>query len=60
MNRDKWNITKIKHRWWIIRPRTHKTPWIAERVGTYQECITDISHNNWLPPMTGTGGKYEQ
>jgi hypothetical protein len=39
MDRTKWNIAKLKGRWWLIKPLDHKTPWIAAHVGTFQECV---------------------
>lgn len=45
--RDKWSISKNKGRWWLIRPSNWPYAWIAEHVGTFEECCTrykEISH----------------
>lgn len=45
-DRSKWNIEKLKGRWWLIRPLSHPTPWIAEKVGTFDDCVEAFRGRN--------------
>jgi hypothetical protein len=57
IDRTKWNITKAKGRWWLIRPLTHPRPWIAEHVGSYESCVAawhSLSLTTTTTPTSGT------
>lgn len=41
--RRKWSVSKVKGRWWVIRPTGHPTPWIAEWVGvSWTEAMSQV------------------
>lgn len=47
MDPSKWHIRKLKSRWWLIKPKGWPMDFVAEHVGTFEECCNrfkEIGH----------------